>query len=147
MQGGSRTVWHLGSIDSECLFLQFVYGFAYGGEVIEYVLRPNADAHCRTGISGTIIYRLGQEQKAGYQPFFVHAVARTDVVACCNDTAVFGSPLHCFAFIVSGSLYPSGKDINITHYIFFPVHCTTCDNHIVRSDVSGTRACVRLLYA
>ena len=62
MKGGSRAVGHSGSVDAEGLLLQFVHGFAHGGEVVEYILRPDADAHYGAGVSGTVVYGLRQEQ-------------------------------------------------------------------------------------
>ena len=88
MKGGSRAVGHSGSVDAESLLLQFVHGFAHGGEVVEHILRPDADAHYGAGVSGTVVYGLRQEQQSGHQSFLVHAVARTYIIACGNDTAV-----------------------------------------------------------
>ena len=144
MQGGSGSVGQVWCINAEGFFFQFIHSFAYGCKIVEYVLRPDTDAHNRAVVSRAVVNGLRKEEQAGNQTFLVHTVAGTYVITGGNDATVLGSPVHCIPFVVACPLHASWEYIDVTHKVFFPVHRTSCNDCIVRTDVggSGTRFCL-----
>lgn len=109
-------------------------------------MRPDTDAHNRAVVSRSMVNGLWKEEQAGNQTFLVHTVAGSYVITGGNDTAVPGSPVHRISFVVTCPLHASWEYIDVTHKVFFPVHRTSRNDCIVRTDVggAGTRFC--LLY-
>ena len=56
-------------------------GFVDRSEIIQHILRPDAQSHDRARIARAFVDRFGQEQQVGDQPGLVHAVGDADVVA------------------------------------------------------------------
>ena len=146
MQGGSGAVGQVRCINAERLFFQFFHSFAHCCEIIKYILCPDADSHNRTVITRAVVNGLRKEQQVGNQAFLVHAVTGAYVITGGNDTSVLGGPVHSISLVVACSLYASWEYIDIAHDVLFPVHRTSRNDGIVRTDVGGSGACFCLLY-
>ena len=113
MKCGFRSVWHVGSVDAEKLFPEFLNSLVDCGKIIQDVLGPDADTHYGAGVVGAVVRGFGEIEDIGHQSFFVHPVRGADIIAGGDDTPVFGGPVDRVAAVGSGSFYSAWKKINI----------------------------------
>lgn len=140
VQPGLDAVGQVGRVDAERILRKGLHRFGHGGEIIQYILRPNAQPHHRPRIVRGFVDRFGQEEQVGDQPFFVHAVADADVVAGRRKRAVFRGPEQGVVRQGAAPFDAARKEVEVRLRIFAPVHRATGRNHSVRPQVDRTGA-------
>ena len=135
-----HAVGQVGSVDAELLLRKFGHGLVHGGEIVEHILRPDAQPHDGARVAGTFVDRLGQEQQVGDQPGFVHAVGDADVVTCGRERPVFRGPEDGLVRVRTATHDAPREDVEVGERIFAPVHRPARDGHAVGSEVNGAGA-------
>ena len=115
-------------------------GFVDRSEIIQHILRPDAQSHDRARIARAFVDRFGQEQQVGDQPGLVHAVGDADVVAGSRQGAVFRGPEHRVVCVRPAPRRTARKDVKVGERILAPVHGTPGDGHTLGAEVNGPRA-------
>ena len=140
MQARLHAVRKVGRVDAEFLLREFGDRLVHRGEIVEYVLRPDAQPHDRARVARAFVDRFGQEQQVGDQPGLVHAVGDADVVAGSRQGAVFRGPEHRVVCVRPAPRRTARKDVKVGERILAPVHGTPGDCHTLGAEVDGPRA-------
>ena len=140
VQARLDTVREVGGVDAELLLRKLRNGFVDRGEIIQHILRPDAQPHDRARVARAFVDRFGQEQQVGDQPGLVHAVGDADVVAGSRQGAVFRGPEHRVVCVRPAPRRTARKDVKVGERILAPVHGTPGDGHTLGAEVDGPRA-------
>jgi len=144
MQARLNAVRKVGRVDAEFLLREFGDRLVHRGEIVEYVLRPDAQSHGGPRVARPLVNRFGQEEQVGDQPGLVHAVGDADVVARGRKGAVFRRPEDGVVRIGSAAGGAAREDIEVGQRVFAPVHGASRDGHAVGTEIDGARAGFRL---
>ena len=144
VQARLDTVREVGGVDAELLLRKLRNGFVDRGEIIQHILRPDAQSHDRARIARAFVDGFGQEQQVGDQPGLVHAVGDADVVARGRKGAVFRGPEDGVVRIGSAAGGAARENIEVGQRVFAPVHGASRDSHAVGTEIDGARSGFRL---
>ena len=140
VQACRHAVRQVRRVDAERLLPQFGDGLGDRGEIVQHVLRPDAQPHDGPGIAGPFIDRFGQEEQAGSQPRLVHAVGDADVVAGRGERAVLRGPANGVVGQRTAADRAAREKIEVGERVFAPVHRAPRGDHAAGTDIDGTRA-------
>ena len=121
MQARLRAVGHVGCVDVNPVAPQRTDRLGHRSEIVEHVLRPHRDPHHGT-LALLAVIRFGQKEQAGYQPRFVHAVARGEIVGRSDHAAVLGTPAKRRVAVVSGAFHAAGEEVEVRPDLLLPIH-------------------------
>ena len=81
-------IGEVGIIDAKGLLAQFGHCLVDGSEIVEYILRPDAQSHNRPRIAGTEIIRFSQKQQICHQAALINPVADAYIIPRCHHAAI-----------------------------------------------------------
>ena len=140
MEPRFHAVRQVGGVEAELLLRKFGHGLVHGSEIVQHILRPDAQPHHGARVAGTLVDRLEQKQQAGDQPGLVHAVGDADVVAGGRERAVFRGPENRVVAVRTAALDAAREDVKVGERVLAPVHRAARHGHAVGPEVNGTGA-------